>query len=181
MFVFTMYVGGGLVPEYLLIRQVGLMGKFSVYIIPGLVGVYNIILMRSFMDGLPDALQESAMIDGANDFIIFRKIIMPLCKPVVATVALFVAVGQWNSFMDTYFYMGGSKWLTTLQYKLYEILNQTGNTVNNIHDATSSVAATSPQSIRMAITVIATVPIIIVYPFVQKYFVGGMTLGAVKN
>jgi putative aldouronate transport system permease protein len=180
-FIITMYVGGGLVPEYLLIgRTLHLTNNFLVYIIPGLIWVYNILLVRSFIDGLPDALQESARIDGANDFTIFYKIIIPLCKPVLATVALFVAVGQWNSFMDTYFY---ARNLPTLQYKLYEILNDTGINQNNMHQANAleTVASITPQSVRMAITVIVTVPIVAVYPFLQRYFVGGMTLGAVKN
>ena len=104
-FVITMYVSGGMVPEYLLLMRTLKMGNsFAVYIIPGLVWVYNIILTRSFIYGLPMALQEAAKIDGANDFVIWAKIILPLCKPVLATVALFVAVGQWNSFMDTYLY-----------------------------------------------------------------------------
>lgn len=180
-FIITMYVNGGLVPEYLLIsRTLRLTDNFLVYIIPGLIWVYNLLLIRSFIDGLPDALQESAKIDGANDFIIFMKIIVPLCKPVLATVALFVAVGQWNSFMDTYFY---ARKLPTLQYKLYSILQETGINLSNMHQAAQleSVATITPQSVRMAITVIATVPIVVVYPFLQKYFVGGMTLGAVKN
>lgn len=181
LFIITMYVSGGLVPEYLLIgRTLGLSNNFLVYIIPGLIWVYNILLIRTFIDGLPDALQESAKIDGANDFVIFYRIIIPLCKPVLATVALFVAVGQWNSFMDTYFY---ARNLPTLQYVLYKILNDTGINQSNMHQAAAleTVASITPQSVRMAITVIATVPIVVVYPFLQKYFVGGMTLGAVKN
>lgn len=180
-FIITMYVSGGLVPEYLLIaRTLHLGNNFLVYIIPSLIWVYNILLVRSFIDGLPTALQESAQIDGANDFIVFYKIIVPLCKPVLATVALFVAVGQWNSFLDTYFY---ARNLPTLQYKLYEILNDTGINLSNMHQASAleTVATITPQSVRMAITVIVTVPIVAVYPFLQKYFVGGMTLGAVKS
>lgn len=184
LFVITMYVGGGLIPDYLLImRTLKLGNTFMVYIIPGIIGVYNVILIRSYIDGLPAALQESARIDGANDFVIWLKIVLPLCKPVLATVALFLAVGQWNSFMDTYLYASSDKSLKTLQYVLYEILNSTGVNQSQIHGANSTVTTitTTPQSIRMAITVIATMPIVIVYPFLQKYFVGGMTLGAVKD
>lgn len=180
-FIITMYVSGGLVPEYLLISNtLHMSNHFIVYIIPGLIWVYNILLVRSFIDGLPEALQESAKIDGANDFVIFYKIIVPLCKPVLATVALFVAVGQWNSFMDTYFY---ARNLPTLQFKLYDILNNTGINLSNMHQASAleTVASITPQSVRMAITVIVTLPIVMVYPFLQRYFVGGMTLGAVKN
>lgn len=178
LFVVTMYVSGGLIPEYLLLmRTLGLGNNFLVYILPGLIWVYNVILVRSFIEGLPIALQEAARVDGANDFIIWARIILPLCKPVLATVALFVAVGQWNSFMDTYLY---AKELPTLQYVLYEIM-ETATIKIDPHAAEQMKNAVSPLSVRMAITIVATVPIIIVSPFLQKYFVGGMTVGAVKD
>lgn len=178
LFVVTMYVSGGLIPEYLLLmRTLGLGNNFLVYIIPGLIWVYNVILVRSFIEGLPIALQEAARVDGANDLIIWWKIILPLCKPVLATVALFVAVGQWNSFMDTYLY---AKELPTLQYVLYQIM-ETATIKVDPHAAEQVKNAVSPLSVRMAITIVATVPIIVVYPFLQKYFVGGMTVGAVKD
>lgn len=178
LFVATMYISGGLVPEYLLItRTLKLNNSFWVYILPGLVWTFNIILMRSFMDGLPDALQEAAKLDGANDFLVFVKIIFPLCKPVIATVALYYAVGQWNSFMDTYLY---ARDLPTLQYVLYEIMEKATIKIDP-HAAEQIKNAVSPLSTRMAITIIATIPIVVVYPFLQKYFVGGMTIGAVKD
>ncbi|MDE7183711.1 MAG: carbohydrate ABC transporter permease [Lachnospiraceae bacterium] len=178
LFVVTMYVSGGLIPEYLLLmRTLGLGNNFLVYIIPGLIWVYNVILVRSFIEGLPIALQEAARVDGANDFIIWGRIILPLCKPVLATVGLFVAVGQWNSFMDTYLY---AKELPTLQYVLYQIM-ETATIKIDPHAAEQMKNAVSPLSVRMAITIVATVPILIVYPFLQKYFVGGMTVGAVKD
>ena len=178
LFVITMYVSGGLIPEYLLLmRTLKLGNNFLVYILPGLIWVYNVILVRSFVEGLPLALQEAARVDGANDFIIWARIILPLCKPVLATVALFVAVGQWNSFMDTYLY---AKELPTLQYVLYQIM-ETATIKIDPHAAEQMKNAVSPLSVRMAITIVATVPIIIVYPFLQKYFVGGMTVGAVKD
>lgn len=179
LFVITMYVGGGLIPEYLLIkRTLGLGNSFLVYILPSLVWVYNVILVRSYIDGLPDALQEAAIIDGANDFQIWYKVVFPLCTAVNATVALFYAVGQWNSFMDTFLY---AKNLPTLQYKLYEIMEQATLKVDNHSTTTTMTRTVTPLSVRMAVTVIATVPILVVYPFLQKYFVGGMTLGAVKG
>lgn len=179
LFIITMYVSGGLVPEYLLLTRTLKMGNsFWVYILPGVIWVYNVILIRSFIHGLPLALQEAAMIDGASDFTIWWKIIMPLCKPVLATVALFIAVGQWNSFMDTYLY---ARDLKTLQYILYEIMEQATLKIDP-HTAEEQLKNTvSPLSIRMAVTIVATVPILIVYPFLQKYFVGGMTIGAVKD
>lgn len=178
LFVITMYVSGGLIPEYLLLMRTLKMGNnFLVYIIPGLIWVYNIILVRSFVEGLPIALQEAARVDGANDFVIWARIVLPLCKPVLATVALFMAVGQWNSFMDTYLY---AKELPTLQYVLYEIMEKATVKIDP-HAAETLKNAVSPLSVRMAVTIVATVPILIVYPFLQKYFVGGMTVGAVKD
>lgn len=179
LFIITMYVSGGLIPEYLLLtRTLHLSNNFLVYIVPGIIWVYNVILMRSFIEGLPMALQEAAKIDGANDFIVWARIILPLCKPVLATVALFVAVGQWNSFMDTYLY---ARDLPTLQYVLYEIMEKAEIKIDPHAQAEQLKNAVSPMSVRMAITIIATVPIIVVYPFLQKYFVGGMTIGAVKD
>ena len=150
LFVVTMYVSGGLIPEYLLLmRTLGLGNNFLVYIIPGLIWVYNVILVRSFIEGLPIALQEAARVDGANDFIIWGKIILPLCKPVLATVGLFMAVGQWNSFMDTYLY---AKELPTLQYVLYQIM-ETATIKIDPHAAEQMTNAVSPLSVRMAITI----------------------------
>lgn len=179
LFIVTMYVSGGMIPEYLLITRTLHMGNnFLVYVIPGMIWVYNVILMRSFIEGLPLALQEAAKIDGANDFLIWARIILPLCAPSLATVALFVAVGQWNSFMDTYLY---ARELPTLQYVLYEIMEKATIKIDPHAPAGTLQNAVSPMSVRMAITVIATVPILVVYPFLQKYFVGGMTVGAVKD
>ncbi|RCW74769.1 carbohydrate ABC transporter permease [Saliterribacillus persicus] len=183
MLVITMFIGGGLIPEYMLIRNLGLINEFAVYILPMLISAFNVIIIRSFMDNLPIALEESAKIDGANDFTIFWRIIIPLCMPVIATIALFLAVGQWNSWFDTYLYARGNEALTTLQYELMKILDNTNISGGDITSQNAEVIAgqTNPQSIKMAITIIATIPIIMVYPFLQKYFVTGLTLGAVKS
>lgn len=185
MLVLTMYVSGGLIPTYLVIRGLGLVNTFWVYIIPGLINAFNVIVIRSFIDSLPEALEESARMDGANDITIFMRIIMPLCIPVLATVALFVAVGQWNSWFDTYLYAGANVNLTTLQYELMQILNNassmTSADVNRLNQTGGMAVRVTPESIRMAITVIVTLPIVCVYPFLQKYFVSGLTLGAVKS
>ena len=181
-FVLTMYIGGGLIPEYMVVKGLGLVNNFAVYILPGLIGTFNVIVIRSFIDGLPPALNESAMIDGANDFIIFTKIVLPLCLPVIATVALFIAVGQWNSWFDTYLYARSSDGLTTLQYELMKVMgNATGSAKVDPNNPVLQASSINPESIKMAITMVATVPILLVYPFVQKYFVTGMTLGAVKS
>jgi len=183
--VLTMYFSGGLIPGYMLIRDLQLINTFWVYILPGLINAFNIIIIRSFMDGLPYSLQESAKMDGANDFTIFWRIILPLCKPVLATIALFVAVGQWNSWFDTYLYNSLNESLTTLQYELMKILQNTsmGSTdANSMRGNTEQLAKmVSPDSIKMAITMVTVVPIILVYPFVQRHFIQGMTLGAVKS
>jgi len=181
--VITMYVSGGLIPWFLLIRNLGLVNNFAVYIVPGLISAFNVIVIRSFMEGLPDALEESAKIDGANDFTVFAKIILPLCIPVIATVALFIAVGQWNSWFDTYLFARNNINLTTLQFELMKILENANITISQVNPQTSQNIANriSPTSIRMAITIVATVPILFVYPFVQKYFVSGLTIGAVKS
>lgn len=166
----------------MVIRELGLINKFSVYILPGLISTFNVIVIRSFIDGLPPALNESAMIDGANDFVIFYKIVLPLCLPVIATVALFIAVGQWNSWFDTYLYARTNENLTTLQYELMKVMdNATASaSVDPNNPLMQAASGVNPESIKMAITMVATAPILMVYPFVQKYFVSGMTLGAVK-
>lgn len=184
LFAITMYVSGGMIPEFLLIRKLGLLNTFAVYIIPGLIGVYYIYIVRSFIDGIPWSIQEAAKIDGANDFQVFFKVILPLCKPVMATIGLYYAVGHWNSWFDTYLFNSGSQHLTTLQYELMKVLNNSNTAAAGSvlrQKGLKNVKTVSPQSIRMAITIVATVPILVVYPFLQKYFVKGMTMGAVKS
>ncbi len=184
-FVLTMYVNAGLIPNYLLIsRTLHLSNSYLVYIIPTMFSCFNMIVIRTYIQGLPDALVESARIDGAGDIRVFWQIIFPLCKPVLATVALFVAVGSWNSWFDTYLYNGGKKELYSLQYLLKMKLATTqasANAAKATADALSTVSKTTPVTIRCAITVIATVPILIVYPFLQQYFVTGIALGSVKE
>ena len=184
--VLTMYVNAGLIPNYLLIsKTLHLNNSYLVYIIPTMFSCFNMIVIRTYIASLPEALVESAKIDGAGDIRVFWRIIFPLCKPVLATVALFVAVGSWNSWFDTYLYNGGKKELYSLQYLLKMKLATTqasSNAAKATADALSAAAGqTTPVTIRCAITVIATVPILIVYPFLQKYFVTGIALGSVKE
>ena len=185
--VMTMYVNAGLIPNYLLISNtLKLRGTYWVYIIPTMFSCFNMIVIRTYIAGLPEALAESARIDGANDLRIFWQIIFPLCMPVLATVALFVAVGSWNQWFDTQLYNGSKKGLYTLQYllkmKLATSMNQ-ANAANASLDALSSMGASksTPVTIRCAITVVSALPIMIVYPFLQRYFVTGMVLGGVKG
>ena len=185
MMVLTMYVNAGLIPNYLLIsRTLKLSKTFWVYIIPTMFSCFNMIVIRTYISGLPEALAESARIDGAGDLRIFWQIIFPLCMPVLATVALFVAVGSWNQWFDTQLYNGGKKYLHTLQYLLKMKLattNQSANAANATADALKSTTATTPVTIRCAITVVSAAPILVVYPFLQRYFVTGMVLGGVKG
>ena len=188
--VVSMYVSAGIIPNYMLIKNLGLLNNYMVYIIPNLVDVFNFILVRTYINGLPDSFVESARIDGANEFKIFLEIIMPLIVPSIAMICLFVAVGAWNSWFDTYLYASARPKLYSLQYVLMQFLNSSQNQSNSAADANSmAVAAASgstsamvtPISLRSSITVIATLPILVVYPFMQKYFIVGMTLGGVKE
>ena len=143
----------------------------------------NVFVLRAYMDTLPENIKESAKLDGANDLTIFFRLILPLCKPVLATIALFIAVGQWNSWFDTFLYTTGNPSLTTLQYEMMRILqNVTVSSTGSMYAlGQANAPRVSPESIRMTITVVATVPIVLVYPFLQKYFVKGLTLGALKG
>lgn len=184
-FVLTMYVNAGLIPNYLLIsRTLGLGKSFAVYIVPTMISCFNMIVIRTFILGLPDALVESARIDGAGELRVFWQIIAPLCTPVMATVALFVAVGAWNSWFDTHLYNASKPELHTLQYLLKMKLATTQASSNAAQQSTSALAArqlTTPITIRAAITVISAFPIMVVYPFLQKYFVVGLQVGSVKG
>jgi len=185
MLVLTMYVNAGLIPNYLLISKTLQLSKtFWVYIIPTMFSCFNMIVIRTYISGLPEALAESARIDGANDFRIFWQIIFPLCTPVLATVALFVAVGSWNQWFDTQLYNGSKKHLYTLQYLLKMKLAtsmQSMNAANTTADALANTSKSTPITIRCAITVVSSLPILVVYPFLQRYFVTGMVLGGVKG
>jgi len=180
--VITMYVSGGMIPTLILFRNLGLTNSFWVYVIPGMISVFNMLVLRTYMEGLPDGLEESAQIDGANDFTIFVRIISPLCKPVYATVALFVAVGQWNSWFDVMLYNRLNTQYTTLQYELMKLLSsvmQQGGSATA--GAQGAAAAVTPVTVRAAATVVTMLPIICLYPFLQRYFVTGMTIGSVKE
>ena len=183
--VMTMYINAGLIPNYLLIsKTLKLTKTFWVYIIPTMFSCFNMIVIRTYIIGLPEALAESARIDGANDLRIFWQIIFPLCTPVLATVALFVAVGSWNQWFDTQLYNGSKKNLYSLQYLLKMKLAtsmQSANAANTSVDALANTSKATPITVRCATTVVSAVPILIVYPFLQRYFVTGMVLGGVKG
>jgi len=185
--VFTMYVNAGLIPNFLLIsKTLGLSDSFWVYIIPTMFSCFNMIIIRTYIMGLPNELVESARIDGAGDLRIYWQIIFPLCAPVLATVALFVAVGAWNSWFDTMLYIPNNRELDTLQYYLMGKINTAGqqsNLANGSLDAANELArqSVSPRTVQCATTVVTALPILIFYPFLQRYFVTGMALGSVKG
>lgn len=179
--VITMYVNGGLIPTFLLYKNLHLTGTFWVYVIPGTVSAFNMLVLRTYMVGLPDSLEESAQLDGAGYMTIFVKIISPLCKPVYATVALFVAVGQWNSWFDAMLYNRMSDKYTTLQYELMKLLSSVMQQSGSADSARNSENSITPASIRAAATIATMLPIVCLYPFLQRYFVTGLTIGGVKE
>jgi len=181
--VFTMYITAGLIPTFILYRDLQMLNHFSVYILPNLISAYNIIIIRTYMQELPASLSEAATIDGAGDSQILFRIIIPLCLPVIATVTLFIAVWQWSAWQDTNFFASSNDNLTTLQYEMKKILTSVNNfTDSQLQNLVSQggVKATS-ESLQAAMTLIATLPILVIYPFLQKYFVKGVTIGAVKE
>lgn len=185
--VISMYVNAGIIPIYFLIKNLGLINNFLVYIIPGLVNGFNFIVIRTYINGLPDSYCESAKIDGASDFVIFIKIMLPLCLPVLATIALFIAVGAWNAWFDTYLYCSARSDLHSLQYKLMQYLQSSQNQSKSASDigaksmSQGGAGMVTPVSIRASISVVAALPILVVYPFMQRYFVAGMNVGGVKE
>jgi putative aldouronate transport system permease protein len=181
-FIFTMYFSGGLVSQYMVMKSLGLIDRFGVFIFPSLVVVFWMILIRTYMQDLPRELEESARIDGANDLQIFAKIVLPLCKPVLATVVLFTAIYHWNAWYDSYVFTYKTE-LKTLQAVLVKILNQYQTkemlAAVQVAEETGRTQATS-ESLRMTVTVFASMPIILLYPFLQKHLLKGMMLGAIK-
>jgi putative aldouronate transport system permease protein len=186
MFVLTMYFNAGLIPTYMLMKNLHLINSYHVYWVPGILSAFNIMVIRTFIRGLPESLIESARADGAGEFRIFWSIVFPLCMPALATIALFVAVGSWNSWFDTFIYNSSNPRLSTLQYELQKLLSSamSSNSNQNIASVSAEQAQSlqvTPTSIRAAITIFTAVPILMVYPFIQRYFVTGLTLGGVKG
>lgn len=179
-FIFTMFFNGGLIPNFYLIRSLGLLDSIFALIIPGALSVYNVILTKSFFETLPESLEESARLDGASEFDVFLKIVLPLSKPILATILLFVAVAHWNSFFSAVIYIRSpKKW--TLQLALREILLSSSTQLLQSGGNSAEQKDVPVQTLQYATLIVAIVPIMCVYPFLQKYFVTGMTLGAVKG
>lgn len=183
--IITMYFNAELIPWYITMRNLHLTNNFLAYILPAIVQPFNIILVKTYMESISPALQEAAEIDGASVMKVFMKIMLPLAKPIMATIAIFAAVGQWNSFQDTLILMTKPA-LYTLQFLLYQYINQASSLAAMIKNgtviSTSSLATMqTPTSIRMTVSVVVILPILLVYPFFQKYFVKGIMIGSVKG
>lgn len=177
--VITMFFSGGMIPTYLLIKSLGLLNSFWVYIIPALFSYYDVVILMNFFRNVPDSLEESAKIDGAGDWRIFLKIFIPLSMPAMATIALFNGVGQWNDFMTTKLYITDQA-LYPLQMKLYEIIVQSQTqAMQNVGG--SAIIETTTKGVQLATIVITTLPIVVMYPILQRYFISGMMMGAVKE
>ena len=185
--IITMYFNAGIIPAFMTMQMLGLTNNYLVYIIPGIVAPYNIILVKTYIESIPAELEESASIDGASYWVIFTRIIWPLCKPILATIAIFGAVGNWNSFQDSLIYMQAKPELFTLQHRLWNYLNQTTNLAALMSAGTSAIsdatrqALSSGKVIKYTISMVTAIPILIVYPFLSKYFEKGIMLGAVKG
>ena len=177
--IFTMIFNAGLIPNFILFRDLGLLDNPLVLILPGMVSVFNMIIMRNFFLGIPDSLKESAEIDGAGPMTILVRIYLPLSTPVLATVGLFYAVGRWNGFQDALFFLSNATQWHPIQMLLYNILNNL--TAVDAMDPGATSAPGWNSTVQAAAIVIAMIPILCVYPFVQKYFVKGATLGAIKE
>ena len=177
----TMFFGGGLIPYFITIKNLGLYDSFLVYIIPGLFNFYNMIIFMSFFKAMPASLEESAKLDGANDMLIFVRIIIPLSMPVVATIALFNGVGHWNDYFTGVMYINKAA-LQPIQTYLYRIVaSASASKAVVAMPAGVSAQQVSSQSVRLATMVVTTFPIMCVYPFLQKYFVKGMLIGSIKG
>jgi putative aldouronate transport system permease protein len=181
-FIITMYFSGGLIPTYLLMIRLGFMNTLAVYWVPSLFSAYYMILASSYIQTIPDSLFESARIDGASEIRILLQFVIPLCLPMLACIAIYIGVGHWNSWFDVNLYSRNGRW-DNLQIILYRLITQSNAIAMmteqmRIYDAMRNI---QPLTIRAAVTMIVTIPIIVIYPFFQRYFVSGITLGSVKQ
>ena len=181
-FVFAMIFNGGLIPTYLVMQKLKLVNNFWVMILPAVVNVYNMLIMKNFFESLPDSIEESAKIDGASTFTILGRIVIPLAKPVIATISLFFAVAHWNSYYNAMIYITKVD-LKPLQLYLKELVSSTKDVLeqSGYNPDLDGMYNSSPEAVQAASIVAATMPIIIVYPFLQKYFVKGVLVGSVKG
>ena len=180
--IITMYVSGGLIPTYLVYKAYRLTNSFLVYILPAVVDAYYVILIKTYVEQLPISVEESAMIDGAGTICIFLKIILPMSLPIVATIAIYASVGQWNSWFDNHIYAISNKKILTLQYMLYRYLQEAESIVRELKERDPGAAVPiTPRGVRMTVTMITVVPVLCIYPFFQRYLIKGLMIGAVKG
>lgn len=177
--IFAMYFSGGLIPYYVVLRSVGLLNTFGVYVIPSMLSTFFLLIAISFFREIPLELKESAYIDGANEFVIFFKIILPVSTPLLATMSLFLGVGQWNSWLDSAYFVQSDS-LRTLTFRMMEIINKSNIPIESVGAAASASGVTN-YSLQVTSMVVSIAPIVCVYPFLQKYFVKGIMLGSVKG
>lgn len=186
--IITMYFSAGLIPLYIIMKTLGLTNSFWVYILPWIVQPFYIILVKTYVESMPESLQEAAELDGANILQVFTRVFLPNMTPILATVAIFSAVAQWNSFQDTLIYNSTDPSLYTLQYQLYMLMQQSSSIAQaaqaaggNMGAIVSAATTLTPTSVRMTVAVVVVLPILFVYPLFQRYFVKGIMLGAVKG
>lgn len=180
LFVFTMLFNGGMIPTYLLIKQIHLYNTIWAMILPGMINVFNLMIIKNYYEGLPDSIEESARVDGASNPYILFKIIMPLSKPVYATIALFMAVFYWNNYIEPMLYINSTN-LRPVQLYLRDIVLEQSDASSALGQTVGDKMNVSPEGFRAAAIIAATIPILAMYPFVQKYFVSGITIGSVKG
>lgn len=176
--VFTMYFSGGLIPSYMIVKHLGMINSLNSLILPGLVSAFNMIIVRNYFMSIPDSLEDAAKIDGANDYTILYRIILPLAKPIIATISLWYGVAHWNSWFHSMLYIQDQK-KQVVQFVLRMILSE--GKVDELGETLEQAASVSPESMKMAALIVVTIPIICVYPFIQKYFVKGIMVGSLKG
>ena len=179
--IFTMYFNAGIIPNYILMKDLGLLNNPLVLILPGALSVFNMIILRSFFYSVPDSLRESAEIDGANPFTILVRIYLPLSGPVLATLSLFYAVGRWNGFSDALMYLTSAPRYHPIQLKLYNIINNLSSIEIAAQEGIVGGVPAATDGIKAAAVIFATAPILLVYPWLQRYFIKGVTIGSVKG
>ena len=182
MFIFAMYFSGGVIPYYMVLRTLGLVNRFLVYVIPGMLNMFFVLVSISFFQEIPAEVAESARLDGAKEMTIFTRIILPIAKPLLATIAIFTAVGHWNSWYDSAFFTQ-DKALRTMAYQLMSVINKSSlaYAAADNYAATLAAETITNTSVQLAAMIVAVAPILAVYPFFQRYFVSGLTIGSVKG
>lgn len=177
----TMYFSGGIIPDYILVRNLNLLNSMWGLVLPGAISVFNLIILKTFFkNSIPDSLEEAAKIDGCSDIGILFRIVLPLSMPIIATLSLFYAVGRWNGFQDALFYITKQE-LYPLQLKLFNLVNATSSNESLAAEGAGATMQLAPEVVKSAVVIFATIPILLVYPWLQRYFVSGVMIGAVKE